>query len=59
MRRATALMTAVGYKRTLWDWPWNVRFDPVSRHSEVQKRVGLKKRTFGVRFTPESGRKCR
>jgi hypothetical protein len=49
-------MSACGYKQTSRGQLANVRFTPESRHSDAQKRFGLKKRTFGVRFTPESGR---
>ena len=48
-------MSACGYKRTLWDRASNVRFTPVSGHSEAQERLGLKKRALDVRFTPKSG----
>ncbi len=50
-------MSTYGYKRTYRGQLVNVRFTPKSRHSEAQERVGLKKRTLDVCFTPESGHK--
>jgi len=51
-----ALMSAYGYKRTCGGVSRRVRFTRESRHSEVQERLGLKKRTLDVRFAPKSGR---
>ncbi len=48
-------MSAFGYKRTYNGQLANVRFTPVSGHSEAQERLGLKKRSLDVRFTPKSG----
>ncbi len=48
-------MSASGYKRTYNGQLANVRFTPVSGHSEAQERLGLKKRALDVRFTPKSG----
>ncbi len=48
-------MSASGYKQTYSGQLANVCFTPKSGHSEAQERLGLKKRTLGVRFTPESG----
>ncbi len=50
-------MSAVGYKQTFIGQLANVRFTPESRHSDAQERVGLEKRTFNVRLTPNSGHK--
>ncbi len=50
-------MSACGYKQTSRAQLANVRFAPESGHSEAQERFGLKKRTFNVCLTPESGRK--
>ncbi len=50
-------MPANDPKRTYRGWLANVRFTPDSGHWDAQERVGLKKRTFNVRFTPESRRK--
>ncbi len=41
-------MSAYGYKRTYSGQLANVRFTPVSGHSDARKRLGLKKRTFDV-----------
>ncbi len=43
-----ALMSAYGYKRTCGGVSRRVRFTRESRHSEVQERLGLKKRTLRV-----------
>ncbi len=55
------VMSASGYKRTLWSAAWSVRFAPKSRHSDAQERLGLEKRTLDVRLAPKSGHKrvCR
>ncbi len=50
-------MSAYGHKRTLWDHASNVRFAPVSGHSDAQERLGLKKRTSNVRLAPNSRHK--
>ncbi len=50
-------MSASGYKQTFRQVCQNVGFTPKSGHSEAQERVGLKKQTLDVRFTPKSGRK--
>ncbi len=50
-------MSASGYKQTSRGPLANVCFTPESRHSDTQKRFGLKKRTFDVRLAPESGLK--
>ncbi len=50
-------MSACGYKQTFSGQFANVCFTPNSGHSEAQERVGLKKRTFDDRFTPDTGRK--
>ncbi len=50
-------MSASGYKQTYSGQLANVRFTPESGHSETQERLGHKKRTLDVCFTPESGRK--
>ncbi len=49
-------MSASGYKRTLLGRVSEVRFTPNTRHSEVQERFALKKRTLNVCLTPDSGR---
>ncbi len=49
-------MSASGYKQTFRQVRQRVRFTPESRHPNEQERVALKKRTFDVRFAPESGR---
>ncbi len=50
-------MSASGYKQTFAGSRLSVRFAPESGHSEAQQRVGLKKRTFDVRLTSDTGRK--
>ena len=52
-----ARMSAFGYKRTCGGVRQRVRFTPVSRHSDVQKRLALNKQTLDVRFAPKSGHK--
>ena len=52
-----ARTSASGYKRTLSGRASNVRFAPNSGHPDALEQVGLEKRTLGVCFTPESGRK--
>ncbi len=52
------VMSACGYKQTLKGLRDYVRFTPESGHSDAQKRIGLKKQTLDVCFTPKSGHKC-
>ncbi len=49
-------MSAFGYKQTFGGQLANVRFTSNSGHSDVQKRLGLKKQTLDGRLAPNSGR---